>query len=141
MARVSIELPALFHFTTSIPIRITDLNYGGHVGNDALLGILHEARLQYLKQWGYTELNLEGIGLIMSDVAIAFKGESFYGDVWTVAMKATAFSRVGFELYYRVTSERGLIAEAKTGMICFDYSSRKPVSVPAAFKEKVNALG
>jgi acyl-CoA thioesterase FadM len=141
MGRVKIELPELLHFSTSIPIRITDLNYGGHVGNDALLGILHEARLHYLQQWGYTELNLEGIGLIMSDVAIAFKGESFYGDVWTVDMKATEFSRIGFELYYKVTSDRGLIAEAKTGMICFDYNSRKPVSVPAAFKQRVEALG
>lgn len=144
MARIKIDLPGNFHFKTTIPVRITDLNYGAHVGNDSLLGILHEARVQYLRQWGYTELDMAGAGLIMSDVAIAFKGESFYGDTWEVHMKATEFSRVGFDLYYLVETERMggrlTIAEAKTGMICFDYKTRKPVAVPHIFKSQVHDL-
>ena len=46
MARVKLELPAQFNFRTNIPIRIQDLNYGNHVGNDAILSIMHEARLR-----------------------------------------------------------------------------------------------
>ena len=61
MARIKIELPEIFSFTTTIPIRITDLNYGGHVGNDTILSIIHEARMQFLKNAGYTELDLEGM--------------------------------------------------------------------------------
>lgn len=145
MARVKIDLPPSFHFTTRIPVRITDLNYGGHVGNDSVLAMLHEARLQYLNQWGYTELEVAGVGLIMTDATLAFKGESFYGDVWDIQIMATEFSRVGFELYYMVETERDgrrlRIAEAKTGMICFDYAGRKPVGVPGVFKEQVGALG
>jgi len=34
MQRIKIDLPEFFSFTTPIKIRITDLNYGGHVGND-----------------------------------------------------------------------------------------------------------
>lgn len=141
MPRVKIELPPSFHFTARLPVRITDLNYGGHVGNDAVLGLLHEARMQYLAQWGYTELNMAGVGLIMSDAVIAFRGESFYGDTWEIRMRAAEFSRIGFELYYQVETGQRLIAEAKTGMICFDYAAHKPVSVPAAFKAQVDALG
>lgn len=144
MARIKLELPQHYHFTTRIPVRITDLNYGGHVGNDAVLGMLHEARLQYLKQWGYTELNVAGTGLIMSDAVLSFKGESFYGDLWEIRIQAAEFSRVGFELYYVVDADRDgrkhRVAEAKTGMICFDYATRKPVTVPEVFKTQVEAL-
>ena len=44
-----------YPFRTELPVRITDVNYGQHVGNDALLGLLHEARLQYLRQLAFSE--------------------------------------------------------------------------------------
>ncbi|HZG99825.1 MAG TPA: acyl-CoA thioesterase, partial [Flavisolibacter sp.] len=81
MSRIRIHLPEQFRFTAQIPIRITDLNYGNHVGNDAILAIIHEARMQFLKSLGYTELQFAGVGMIMSDVGIEFKAEAFYGDV------------------------------------------------------------
>ncbi len=67
MARVKIDVPDEFSYTTHIPVRITDLNYGGHVGNDTILSLIHEARIQFLGHYGYGELNMEGVGLIMSD--------------------------------------------------------------------------
>lgn len=70
MAKIKIELPNRFSFSTLIPVRITDINYGGHVGNDTVLSILHEARVQFLNHFGYQELNESGVGLIMKDVAI-----------------------------------------------------------------------
>lgn len=131
MARIKLSLPDNFHFSTLLPVRITDLNYGGHLGNDAVLSILHEARVQFLKQWNYTELNVAGVGLIMADAAIEFKAEAFYADALTVFVKATEFSKIGFELYYKIVKENNTtVAIAKTGMICFDYDKRKVVAVP-----------
>jgi acyl-CoA thioesterase FadM len=66
MARIKIELPEQLRFSTKIPIRITDLNYGGHVGNDTVLTLIHEARVQFLKSHRYEELNVESVSLIMS---------------------------------------------------------------------------
>ena len=74
-------MPGQFNFSTTISIRITDLNYGGHVGNDTILSLLHEARMQFLKSFDYTEMKFENVSLIMSDVAIEFKAELFYGNV------------------------------------------------------------
>jgi hypothetical protein len=45
MPRLKLELPAGFPFRTTLTVRVTDLNYGNHLGNDALLGLLHEARV------------------------------------------------------------------------------------------------
>jgi len=144
MARIKIELPGVFTFSCRIPVRITDINYGGHTGNDRVLSIIHEARMQFLKSIGYTEMNIAGVGTIMSDVAIEFKQELFYGDVIIASVVAGEISRIGFELFYKletirpVNSEKKVIAAiAKTGMICFDYENKKIVSLPKEAKDKL----
>jgi YbgC/YbaW family acyl-CoA thioester hydrolase len=138
MARIKIDIPENTIGTFIIPIRIADINYGNHVGNDAFVSIIHEARMQWLKQYDYTELKIEGIGLIMSDLAIEFKSESFYGDVVEVKLSAGEISRVGFELYYRLFAKRNdeniLLANAKTGMVCYDYDAKKVAAIPEKLK-------
>ena len=134
MPRIKLELPERFSFFTKIPIRITDINYGGHAGNDSILAMLHEARMQFLQQYAYSEKNFAGVGLIMSDVAIEFKKELFYGEVINIAVAATAFERVSFDIVYKLNTRRNgkdiTVAAAKTGMVCFDYNSKKISSVP-----------
>lgn len=141
MARIKIALPEQFSFSTQIPVRITDLNYGGHVGNDTILSIIHEARVQFLRSYGYEELNFEGIGLIMSDVAIEFKSELFYGSSITAYVTAHDFSGVAFDIYYKLqsdfTNNNTLIAIAKTGMVCYDYRKKKIAAVPALAKARL----
>ena len=97
--------------------------------------------MQFLKNSGYTEMDVEGTGLIMSDAAIEFKTESFYGDTIKAFVKADHFSRVGFDLYYKLQKEttQGIIAIAKTGMICYNYDLKKVVSLPARLKEVLSA--
>ena len=141
MARIKVELPEQFAFSTTIPVRITDLNYGNHVGNDTILSMIHEARVQYLKHLGYGELDLAGVGLIMSDVAIEFKNELFYGDAVKVSVAAADFSKVSFDLYYKLEKVTGdasqLIAVAKTGMVCFDYGKKKVAAIPVEVVENL----
>lgn len=138
MARIKIDLPSQFPFSTHIPIRITDLNYGGHVGNDTILSLIHEARFQFLKHHGYEELNMEGVGLIMSDVAIEFKSELFYGDSIKALVGTGEFTGVAFDMYYQLQKETEggtvVVAIAKTGMVCYNYQQKKIVAVPAMAK-------
>ena len=140
MERVKINLPEVFSFKTNVPIRITDVNYGGHVGNDSFLAMIQEARLQFYKHYGYSEINVEGMGTIMVDVAIEYKLELFYGDEIEIAVTAGNIARNGFDLFYLIekTSEshRKLAAKAKTGILCFDYTARKVVPMPQAAIDK-----
>ena len=64
MARIKLHMPETYLFSTNIDVRITDLNYGNHLANDSLLSIIHEARVRFLNHFGYTELDIEGIGLV-----------------------------------------------------------------------------
>ena len=68
MARTRIELPQKSIASFTIPVRITDINYGNHLGNSSLVEIIHEARMQFLSQHGFTEMNAGGSSLIMSEL-------------------------------------------------------------------------
>ena len=138
MARIQIDFPTRVQFSTQITVRITDLNYGNHLGNDSVLSLIHEARVRFLQYLGYSELDLAGVGIIMSDAAIQFKKEAFYGDVLTIEVATGDFSRVAFDIYYRLKIVDQEIAVAKTGIVCFDYATRKVVAVPEAFLQKVH---
>jgi acyl-CoA thioester hydrolase len=145
MARVKIEMPERFSFSTTLPVRITDLNYGGHVGNDSMLSIIHEIRAQFIQHLGYTEMNFGGIGLIMSDVIIEFKQELFYGDLIEAKIAVTEISRIGFDLTYQLstTSENGntrIVALSKSGMVCYDYGKKKIVSTPEEVKRILSSI-
>ena len=136
--RVKLTFPSKIIFTTSIAVSIRDINYGGHVGNDSILSIIHEARLRMLKQWSYTEMNVGGCGLIMADSAIQYKGEAFHGDVLHVDIAVESITSLSFDLYYKISTIRDEkpinIVLAKTGMICFDYAQRKMTTMPDALK-------
>ena len=143
MARVKVALPDAFSFATEIVVRITDLNYGGHLGNDALLGLLHEARVHFLRSLGLSGDYdpLTKLGFIMVDVAVEYKAEAFHGDVLRFDMAAADASKYGFDVVYHVHNQAGKeVARAKTGMLCFDYNVRKLCLLPAELAAQVGYL-
>ncbi len=141
MARIHLGLPDKFLFRTEIPVRVSDLNYGGHVGNDTMLTLIQEARVQFYRSLGYTnELHFAGtVGQIVSDAAIQYKSETFLGDVLVVQLAPIDFNKYGFDILYLVTNkETGKeVARAKTGIVCFDYTKSKVASIPESLLAKL----
>ena len=142
MPRIKIELPPKFIFSTEIPLRISDINYGGHLGNDAVLSIFQEARIRFLNQFGYSEISIEGSSIIMVDAAVQYKSQGFYGDVLIVELNVDDIQRSGCDFIYRATNKitGKEIARGKTGIVFFDYKNSKLVSVPEAFKKLIEEL-
>jgi YbgC/YbaW family acyl-CoA thioester hydrolase len=143
MNRIKLNMPKSYSFFTELLIRYTDLNYAGHVGNDHFLTLIQEARQQYLKHFDYQELNFEGYGLIMADSAIEYKHELSFGDVLRISVQAVDFDKLGFDIFYLLEIiNRGdiiIAGKAKTGMICYDYSAKKKMSIPEIAIEKLMA--
>ncbi len=141
MPRIKLDLPKHFHFSTEMPIRISDINYGGHLGNDAVLSLIHEARIRFLKKHGYSELDIEGTGIIMADAVVVYKSEGFHGDTLTVDVAVGEFQNAGCDFFYKLTNkETGHeVARAKTRIAFYDYALKKTVGVPAKFREKFTA--
>lgn len=135
MSRVQIEIPVTnSKIILPIPVRITDINYGNHLGNDAMVSIIHEARMQFLKHHGFTELEAGGTALIMGDLGVQFKSEAYYGDILSIEIFAKDITKVSFCLVYKITTQREskiiLVAIASTTMVSFDYTLKKVCAIP-----------
>ncbi|GBD90305.1 bifunctional 3-hydroxyacyl-CoA dehydrogenase/thioesterase [bacterium BMS3Abin04] len=135
-------MPQSFQYSTEIPVRITDLNYGGHVGNDSFLSIIHEARIRFLNSLGYSEIDIEGVGIIMVDSLINYLKESFYGDVLKVEVAIDNIDDGSCDYFYRLTDLKTgkPVVNAKTGILFYDYKDNKKALMPEKFKDKINIL-
>lgn len=131
------DLPKSFAFSTAIPLRVNDINYGGHLGHDSVLTLTHEARVRFLAKYGFTEMDVYGAGLIISDAMIVYKSEAFWGEVVRIQIAISEFNKYGFDLIYKITEKKSRreIARVKTGMVFFDYKKRKVARVPPRFKK------
>ena len=133
-----IEMPDSFDYTTDIPVCIQNINYGGHLGNDSLLSLIHEARIRFLESHGFSESNIGGVGIIMVDTAIQYRAEGFHGDILTFEVGAGNVTRAGCDFFYRVTNKATgkEVARARTGIVFFDYGTRKVASTPDVFARR-----
>lgn len=136
MARITIDLPHTFPFSTELEVRITDINYGQHLGNDAVLALVHEARVRFLAAHGMTEKDVGGCGLIMADAAIVFKSQGRYGQRLRISIAIRDPGAAGFDFVYQLCdAQTGMeVARVKTGMVFFDYTRNRIARMPEAFK-------
>jgi acyl-CoA thioesterase FadM len=142
MPRIKLDLPACTLFECNISVRITDINYGNHLANDALLGILHEARLLWLRSLGFqNEMDIGGAGLILCDASLVFLQEAFYGDLLHIRLGVDEISKARFELYYDIKTQTKPIAKAMTTMASFSYTQRKIISLPESFRQTLVSSG
>lgn len=135
MARVRLDLPAQFPFRTELQVRVVDINYGNHLGNHALLGMVHEARVRYLAAHGQSELDCCGAALIMADAVVVYRSEAFLGETLVFEVATTDLGRHGCDFVYRVSArdDGREVARAKTGIVFFDYAARRVCPLPDAF--------
>src|SRR5690242_6620487 len=131
MARVQIDLPERFAFRTELEVRVSDLNYGNHLGNDSVLTLLHEARRRYFRSLGADEIGGDGVGFVVADFAVVYRSQAFYGDRLAAELAAGEFASRGCAFFYRLSHGDGrVVAEARSGHVCFDFKAQKAVSFP-----------
>lgn len=141
MARIKIELPDKFPFRTELEVRVGDLNYGNHLGNDSLLTLIHEARRRFLLSLGIEEIGTDGIGLVIADAAVIYRAQAFYGDRLCIKVAVGEFAIRSCEFYYRANQVQNsrTVAEAKTGVVCFDFRNQKAVAFPPMMLAKLRS--
>ena len=133
MPRITIGLPEKYTFTTSIAVRIGDINRGSHISNVNMLVIVEEARAQFLISRGYAdEVNhVKDAGFIVGDMGIIYKKQTGYGKPIKVEIGAVDIKNKSFDLIFKLSDSTGEeIALAKTGMLCFDYRTQEVIPLP-----------
>ncbi len=130
-------------FRARFPVRVGDINYGGHLGNDKFLLLFHDARLAFLASLGASEKDIGGgTGLIMSEAHLRFQAEAFLGEELEVSVRPREVQASRFTLEYGVTrvADGAPVASGSTVLAGFDYAKRRVARLPRAFQESLQAL-
>ena len=139
MARIKLSFPDdVFFFETRMPVRITDINGANHLGNDALISMLSEARAQFLVSYGIQEASKDGTGIIVTDLATMYQSESFFPEMLRFEVGVMDFNKYGGDFVFRVTkAESGQpVALAKYGFVFFNYHRKEVVPIPESFRSR-----
>ncbi len=143
MARINIEQPEQHAFSTELEIYLTHINHAGHVDNALLLTLVSEARQRFFRSMGYSQTDVEGVGIVVADAAVQYLSEAFHGETLVVEMSALDFNKYGCDLVWRVREResRRDVARGKTGIVFFDYATRRIAPVPPSFRERAAQSG
>ncbi len=137
MPRVKLQPQPKYEFHYEVTLQVRDINYGGHLGNDALVGLLHEARINLLHSLGLSEMNLgDGqTGIIMADLVVNFLEEGFMLDRLDIDSHIGEMTQRSFRIFHRVTRGDKILALAETGLVSFNYAERKTARIPKSFRQ------
>lgn len=128
-------------FSTELEVRIGDINYGNHLGNDSFIKYFHEARMRFFIDMGLSEGDIgEGAGIILTEIFCQLKSEVFYGELLTVTIQASEIKKASFKLEYKMTNQQDkIVAKGHTLQAAFNYQVRKVASLPVELKSKLES--
>lgn len=135
--RLSITVPENFIYSTLIPVRIYDLNYGNHLGHDALISMLHTVRAEFLYKNNLTELDVGGCAIILRDLSIVYLSECFFGDILEIKLSVSDLTETSFKMFYSVLNHKNgkEVARSCLTFVFFDLGKRRPTKVVESFSK------
>ena len=144
MPRVKLQELKSYPIKTTLDVRVSDLNYGAHLGYDALLSLAHQARVELFTELGVNEMDLgdKKTGIVAADVAVQYKGEAFVLDSLLFEIAPIEIGMASFRLAHRVSNLRTNrpVALIEIGFAAFDYESRRSGRLPDGFRSKLEAI-
>jgi 4-hydroxybenzoyl-CoA thioesterase len=138
MARIKIDLPEKFVFSTEIPILINNINRGNHMSFDSILPMMEETRIRFMHSLGYANEKVNEAAFIVADVAVIYKRQGFHGQTMKIELVPADFASKGCDFLFRISDAASdeEVAWAKMGILFFDYARQKVVPVPEEFRKK-----
>jgi acyl-CoA thioesterase FadM len=137
MARVQLELPEQFFYSTDIDVRFTDLNPAGHLGNDQMISLISDARHSFFCHLGLDVTSIDGAVVTVTDLMTTYRAESFAGDKLTFEVGLMDFNKYGADVIFRITKNAGetLVALAKTGFVFVNTEKHQVCEIPETFMD------
>jgi YbgC/YbaW family acyl-CoA thioester hydrolase len=126
-------------FSVSMRVRAGDLNYGNHVGHQNYFLYFQEARIAYLKQFGFSELDIAGCAMMIAEANCRYQKELFLGENLSIGCRVSRLRKRLFTMEYVIvrTKDRSVCADGFTTCLCLDYSTKKVVRLPHQFTDAV----
>lgn len=142
MARIQIELPERFLFSTEIPVLALHLNFTGHLDNAMVLAMVSEARIRLWQSLGQDPVDVHGVTLMAVDAAVRYQSQAHHGEVMVVEKAARDFHPRGLDLVWRLSERQSgrEVARGKTGLLCVDRVSGQVSTLPEPLRNQLLAL-
>ncbi len=144
MERVRLEFPeADIVHRHPLSVRVTDMNYGRHLGHDTLVSLLHEARIQAFGALGLTEWDLGGYPSVVADLAVQYQSEARWPDALVVETAIPVPKGKAITVYHRVRHAEGgrPVATARLNVMLVDPDAGRSVVVPEAVRDTIARAG
>jgi len=139
MPRITIDLPGQFAFATELAIYVGHVNYGNHLDNAMLLSLVSEAQMRLFAELGWPQGRIGDVVTLIADAAVQYRSEAFRGETMIVRIAAHDFNPKGCDLIWQMTEKSSgrEVARGKTGIVCFDLTTRKLAAIPEGFRQRL----
>lgn len=142
MPRVKLIEQPHYEFSYHTTLMPRDINYGGHLGNDATVALFGSARAGMYHAMGFGEGDLgDGEnGTIMSDLVVNYRSEGYVFDEIRIDSHIAELGTGNFRIFQRMVRNGTLIALAETGIVVFNYAEHRVGRLPDVFVKKLNDM-
>jgi len=141
MKKEKIDFPEKVIWSGKRTIVESDINYANHMGNERILVWADDIRNNVLESIGWIMESFEsGSGVIVANHTIVYQSEGFLGDRINIEVGIDYLTEYSFDMVIRLKKEgasRNFII-MRTGVVCFDYESRKIAAIPERFLSQLS---
>lgn len=138
MERVKLDFPAeaIIH-RHPLTVRVTDMNYGRHLGHDALVSLLHEARAQAFAALDLPEWDMHGYPSLVVDLAVQYQSEARWPEALIIETAVPEPQGKSLTVYQCVLTrdDKRIVATARVNQLLIDLKAGRPVEVPVQVKQ------
>ncbi|MBN1820858.1 MAG: acyl-CoA thioesterase [Prolixibacteraceae bacterium] len=120
-----------------IQIRFNDIDIVGHVNNAVYQEYFDRARIEYFKDCFKQNIDWKKKGFVIAGIQVDFFSPVFLDDKISITTKVETLGEKSLNMVQLVLKEgqEEPVAAGKTVMVCFDYSKKESIEIPAEWKE------
>jgi YbgC/YbaW family acyl-CoA thioester hydrolase len=127
-------------FSIPLTVRSDDLNFAQHVAHQNYFIYFQEARIAYLGQFGFSELDICGCAMLIAEASCRYRKELFFGDRLRASCRVERLNPKTFVMAYTLARDGVLCAEGSTTNLVVDPRQKKVVPLPDGFVAAVRAF-
>ncbi|MEM6430648.1 MAG: thioesterase family protein [Deinococcota bacterium] len=121
-------------FCTDIQVRFSDTDAMGHVSNISIASYVEQARVDFFLVLGQATKTL-----ILAHLATNFRKQLHVIDEVHVTTQVTKLGNTSVGLAQNVIANGDVAAETRSVVVIFDYIAQRPMPIPDALREALQA--
>ena len=127
-------------FSIPLTVRSDDLNFAQHVAHQNYFIYFQEARIAYLQQFGFSELDICGCAMLIAEASCRYLKELFFGERLSIGCRVVQLKPKVFVMGYTIGRGGVLCAEGATTNLVVDPRQKQVVPLPDGFVAAVRAF-